>query len=98
MAKQSKNEVRKEFRVFISKQFSDKTIIGLKFGTELGEEGADPVELFTKVYNSTMNDIKSKVIDGPLHDPLIASVWKTLIKDIKLEKKAEEAAKSLEDD
>lgn len=96
MAKQSKNEVRKEFRVFISKQFSDRTILGLKFGTELGEEGADPVELFTKVFESTMDDIKRKITEDK--DPFVTSVWKTLVKDIKLEKKSEEAEKSLTDD
>ena len=96
MARQSKKEVRKEFRVFLSKQFSDKTILGLKFGTELGEDGADPVELFSKVFASTMADIKRKVTEEK--DPFVTSVWKTLVKDIKLEKKAEEAAKSLKDD
>jgi hypothetical protein len=92
MAKPS--EVRKEFRMFISKQFSDKTIVGVKFGTELMEDGADPVELFTKVYNSTMEDIKERV----KNDPLILSIWKTLIKDINREKKIEEAEKSLNEE
>jgi len=91
-----KSDVRKEFRIYISKQFSDRTLLGIKFGTEIGEDGADPVELFAKVFESTMDDIKKKVTEDK--DPFITSIWKTLVKDIKKEKKIEEAEKALDKD
>jgi len=50
--------VRKSYRINFSTKFPDGSIVSATFGTEMEEDDVVPSELFKKVYDSTVDDLK----------------------------------------
>ena len=85
--------IEKRFDLTISKKFPDGNLLSATFGTLEERELRDDLsfaeidkakkELFEKVHANTLDDIKA----ARKSDPLIKSIWKDLVLNIRHEEK-----------
>lgn len=73
--------VSKRYKILMSKQLANGTIVSMEFSAELGEEGANPEELFDKVRQDVKNDLKKSVKT----DPLAKILWNAVVDGVKQE-------------
>lgn len=75
--------VSKRYKILMSKQLSNGTIVSMEFSSELGEEGADPEVLFEQVKQDVKNDLKKSVKT----DPLAKVIWNSVVDGVKQEER-----------
>jgi hypothetical protein len=80
--------VKKFYKLLLSKKLPNSEIISMEFSTELGEEGADELELAKKVYESTRKDIAI----AAKKDLAIKSLWKGMVEGLEHEIRISENA------
>lgn len=92
-------KIEKRYDLTISKRFPDGNLLSATFGTREERELRDDlsleeiekakIELFEKVHENTLNDIKL----GKKTDPLIKSIWQDVVLNIRREDKVNKASK-----
>lgn len=80
---------RKGYKLLLTNKLPNGSIASVEFSTVIEEQGADPDELFQRVYEKTLKDVK-KVRQS---DPIVDSGWKAVLSGIKQEKRFEKAKK-----
>jgi hypothetical protein len=83
------SKVRKTYRLSISKRFPDGSIATLTVGTELEEECS--IDEAEKVFDKARLSTREDLIKASASDPLDKSIVKSIKKQLKREKKLEEA-------
>ena len=85
------NQIKKIFRLSLSKKFRDGSIVTLTLGTELEESNVDPEELFVKTMQSTFSDLQTAIKKDELSKAILKSVKRNLALERKVEKALEDA-------
>jgi len=75
--------VRKGYKLLISKKLPNDTIISIEFSTQMEESDITPEELFEKVYQSVLSDFKN----AKAKDAIVQSAADGLVSGIKTEQK-----------
>jgi len=75
--------VSKRYKILMSKQLTNGTIVSMEFSSELEEDGVNEEELFDKVRQSVKNDLKKAVKT----DPLAKVIWNSVVEGVRQEEK-----------